>query len=307
MSALRNKILRCPYRLEIYSKISPRLCDVTLRDGLQNADSKLYPTEKKQELFSRIMALYNPHSIEIGSLISPKILPILRDSIHMYNYATQFKEESRMHRNNNIFMLVPSASKLITALNLNISHMSFITSVSDAFQMKNTHKTIEQTKEEFQLIKTILGNHNEKRDVDMATYNKLYISCVTECPIEGKIHLDFIIKEIQEYYSYGIFDELCISDTCGNMSFDEFKYIVDKLTEEGISPKKLSLHLHVTDFNTTKHILWYAFSRNIEKFDVSELTTGGCSVTMNPDELKSNLTYKQFYTILDKYIEKFLW
>lgn len=305
MSALRNKILKCPYRLEIYSKLSPRLCDVTLRDGLQNADASLYPTEKKQELFNRIMALYNPHSIEVGSLISPKVLPILKDSILMYKYACQFKEESRMHKNNNLFMLVPSNSKLITAINLNISNLSFITSVSDSFQKKNTHKNIEQTKEEFKFMQSLLISYKDV-DPSFVSYNKLYISCITQCPLEGKIDLDFIVKEICEYHSFGIFDELCISDTCGNMTFAEFKYLIDKLIDSGIHPNTLSLHLHVKDFNTTKYILWYAFTRFIRKYDVSELTTGGCSVTMSPENIKGNLTYTQFYTILDKYIEKFL-
>lgn len=305
MSALRSKILRCPYRLEIYNKLSPHLCDVTLRDGLQNADASLYPTEKKQELFNRIMSLYNPASIEVGSLVSPKVLPILKDSITMYKYACQFKEETSIHKNNNIFLLVPSNSKLITALNLNVSNLSFITSVSNSFQMKNTHKNLEQTKQEFQLMNNLLKIHKET-EPSLSTYNKLYISCITQCPIDGQIDLDFIVKEILEYHSYGIFNELCISDTCGNMKFEDFKYIVDNLIDEGIHPSMLSLHLHVNDFQTTKYILWYAFTKYIRKYDVSELTSGGCSVTMSPDEIKGNLTYKQFYTILDSYIDKFL-
>lgn len=298
--AIRNQIFKSMYKMEIYSKINPRLCDVSLRDGLQNADCKLYTTPIKEELFTQIMDRYRPHSIEVGSIISPKVLPILSDSISMFHYANRIKETVSMHKNANIFMLVPSMPKLITALNLNIQNISMITSVSNSFQLKNTHKTIDQTKEEFMRIRNLLEKHP-------SIYKKLYISCITKCPIEGKIDLDHIVNELIEYHSYDMFDELCISDTCGTMKYEEFRYVIDKLIEKGVSSNKLSLHLHVSDFNNTQQIIWYAFTNSINKFDVSDISTGGCSVTMNSSDIHSNLSYDDFYTILDNYINELLW
>jgi hypothetical protein len=44
---------------------------------------------------------------------------------------------------------------------------------------------------------------------------------------------------------------------------------------------------------------------NINKFDISCLETGGCSVTMK-NGIVSNLTYDKFFSILWKYIENII-
>jgi len=78
----------------IYELIgSPKPFDVTLRDGLQNLSNKKttlfgsyenFTTEKKYEIYKIIMEYYNPEFIEIGAIVSSKILPIFADSIELY-------------------------------------------------------------------------------------------------------------------------------------------------------------------------------------------------------------------------------
>ena len=249
-----------------------------------------------------------PNKIEIGSLASVKILPIMGDSIDFFKYVTQktsnIKYENDCFQNTTIkipkiYMLIPSISKLITAFDNNIQNLSFITSVSNDFQTHNNKKSLKETKEDFSKIFEIM------REPDCQNFQtKLYISCINECPIIGKIDNDTVINEILFYYNNYTFDELCLSDTMGTLNCEDFIYIIRKCRELGVNISKISLHLHVKNDNVEnlECILFYAFSNNINKFDVSCLETGGCSVTMK-NKIVSNLTYDMFFNILWKYIE----
>ena len=137
----------------------------------------------------------------------------------------------------------------------------------------------------------------------MNYYIKLYISCINECPIEGKINNDFIINEIVKYNKKNIHN-ICLSDTVGTLSDEDFIYIVDNCNRLGVPFNKLSLHLHVNKerISILEKIFYSAFDRNITLFDVSLLESGGCSVTMNKNKLLPNLSYELYYEYLFKYI-----
>jgi isopropylmalate/homocitrate/citramalate synthase len=330
---IRKNILACPKKTEIFNKIDPNLFDVSLRDGIQNANIENFPTSKKMEIFQTIYSENLPKRIEIGSLTSQKIFPIMNDSIEMFNYAKEFlkikKSELEFTRdlekyNNNfegIYLLIPSLSKLHLALNHNIRNFSFITSVSNKFQVSNTKKSIWETKQEFKKIFDILNRehsatnftqlknsndpHVERLILNHRGYKtKLYISCINKCPIIGKIDNDFILKEVLYYHGKFQFDEICLSDTVGELKFDDFEYIIQNCIFFGIPPSKISLHLHYKPYNyrNIQNILFYCFKNKINKFDVSMLDTGGCSVTMRPEQRPQNLSYDMFYVFLDKYI-----
>jgi isopropylmalate/homocitrate/citramalate synthase len=187
--------------------------------------------------------------------------------------------------------LWPSVQK-IDSINIDNINYSLITSVSESFQIKNTKKTLNDTK--IEILNIIKETTN---------YIKLYISCINYCPIEGKINNDFIINEIL-YYSKLNIDNICISDTCGSLSFIDFEYILNKCIEFNIDINKLSLHLHInySNIDNIKKILFFAFEKGITQYDVSMMETGGCSLTMNNTELKSNLSYELYYKFLVDYI-----
>jgi len=277
---------------DIFTKINPILFDVSLRDGIQNAPVSEYPIEKKIEIFEKIIHHENPQKIEIGSIASHRFLPIMKDTIPLYKHVM----ENRLEKD--VYVLVPSITKLNIAIYNNIYNYSFITSTSNAFQLKNTCRTIEKTKadftEIFERIERLAKN----------TRKKLYVSCIDHCPIIGQIPRDKIIEELLYYNTHYQFDEICLSDTCGNLSFENFAYIVDNVTLLGMNIDRLSLHLHISPDNidNSTKILKYCFENELNKFDVSLLETGGCSVTMKSDQLLPNLSYELFYKILYEYI-----
>jgi hypothetical protein len=100
-------------------------------------------------------------------------------------------------------------------------------------------------------------------------------------------------------------NELCLSDTCGTLLFEDYKYIIDKCVEIGVDVEKISLHLHTSDnVDNIRDIVHYSLDKNIKKFDVSLIESGGCSVTMDKSKLKPNMSYELLYKLLDEYIDK---
>jgi len=308
-SQILKKISECPKRSSLYNKINPQLFDVSLRDGIQSANAENFPTNIKKELFHNILRTYNPKKLEIGSLTTaPSLIPIMGDSIELHNYSRLYLHTYNNHiltefsNNPDIYILIPSIKQMDNAINNNITNFSFITSVSDRFQQKNVKKNIAETKSEFNLMFF-------KWFREPSLYKKkLYISCFTECPIIGKIDNDFIIKEVLHYHKNFDFNELCLSDTVGSIQCDDFEYIINTCLHFGLPKSKLSFHFHVSpnSYENLEQILNYCFSIGLNKFDISMLETGGCSVTMDSKKLLPNMNYDIFYTILDKYIDRYI-
>ena len=281
----------------------PTLFDVSLRDGIQGADPAHYNTEKKKQLFDHIQSKYHPSKIEIGSFVSPKVLPIMNDTPDLFKFS---QKVNKLEFSPDIYALVPNKKGLLDAIQTGVRNFSFITSVSNEFQVINTRRTLDFKKTELREMMDVLSSENQ---------TKLYISCVNECPIGGLIDRDFLIHEILA--SYGLaefdkgtrtFDEICLSDTMGTLKARDYEYILDGLLRFGLAKSRISLHLHVASDNASeaKRILFASFQRGITRFDVSTISEGGCSVSMNRSHLKPNMTYEFFYAALEEYEQNLL-
>ncbi len=289
LNPILSSIIKCARKRQIFNRMNIELFDVSLRDGIQGQPAELFPLERKKQIFKNILMTHCPPKMEIGALTK---LPSMTGSLEMYNYVKNYTDMTEP------YILIPNFRKFSEALKHGIEHMSFIASVSDRFQLANTGKTMDDTRLELNVILKHLSLYAPH------TQTKLYISCVNRCPFVGYIHCDLAVYRIMEYIFENKYDEVCLSDTCGTLTHPIFVKIVDKLIHMGVSPKNISLHLHVspTNINEVDEILMYSFRVGIRMFDVSALDTGGCSV-LNKEDMKSNLSYTTFYTVLNKYIE----
>jgi len=265
-----------------------KIFDTTLRDGIQNASPEIFTTKYKETILNNILINYSPDSIEVGSFVSPKILPIMNDTLEIYNIA-------KKRTNINIYILIPTLKILEKSIDIikenNINSLSFITSISNDFKIKNTKKKLNENKIELKKIDILL------KELQIVN-KKLYISCINECPIIGKIDNNKIIEEILFYNNEYNFNEICLSDTCGSLLFNDFKIIIDNLKLK-MNTAKLSLHLHINNnYQNIKKIIFYCLDNKINKFDVSLLEYGGCSVTINKNNLLPNLDYNILNSII---------
>ena len=277
----------------------PILFDVSLRDGIQGANPLDYPTNKKLDILKSIFQHHSPAKIEIGSFVSPKVLPIMSDIATLLQEMPAILENKG--KNVEIYALVPNKTGLIRAIDCGFTNFSFITSVSNSFQMKNTGKNLIHKKHELQDMMHYIMK------IAKPSKTKLYISCVNECPIYGVIDRDLIVHEILSSYGRSDldyeYDEICISDTMGTLKCHDFEYIVNGLLRFGISKTRISIHLHINSENEleTKRILFACFRQGIYRFDVSTLSEGGCSVTMDANQMKPNMSYEFVQSVFDEY------
>jgi hydroxymethylglutaryl-CoA lyase len=281
----------------IYNMIKPKLFDVSLRDGLQNIkkdDISKYTTEDKIKLYNQIILTHNPAELEVGSIVSKNYFPIFCDSLELY---------TKLDNTKNNYLLIPSSSKLKPAIDSGCNNFSFISSVSESFQKKNTNKSIEQTKNEIlEMMNEIFSNPSISNPKV-----KIYLSCVNTCPIEGQISNDYIKNQIIYYNNICKPDIICLSDTCANLSYDDFSDIITKANKGGVSYEKMSLHLHVDlknkDFySNLQKIFNDSMDKGITKFDISFLESGGCTMTLGNTDAKPNLSYELYYRLLVDYI-----
>lgn len=274
------------------TKIAPILFDVSLRDGIQGADPSKYDTCVKFKWLKEIHETYNPPKMEIGSFVSPKVLPIMADTPTIFKYASASIPSD-------LYVLVPNKTGLLSAIDCGARNFSFITSVSNAFQVKNTRRNLEYKKAE---LSEML---QEIAKIETPCKTKLYVSCINQCPLVGLIDNDVVLNEVLSSYAYvDSLDEICLSDTMGTLKCSDFEYIVDGFARFGLAKNRISLHLHIGDDNSSeaKRILFACFKRGIRRFDVSAIMEGGCSVSMKSSQLKPNMTYEFFYSALEEYL-----
>ena len=258
-----------------------RFFDVTLRDSLQSI-SRVYPINEKKKILHTVLQNQNIDAIEVGSFVSPKILPQMNYTDQLFNYAKQLSHRKKL------FVLTPNTYAVKKALENDVKGFSLITSVSDKFQKTNINKSLSETKKNIENMVELIGD----REI------KLYISCINECPLSGKIKTDLILNEISEYYyKYDMINNICLSDTCGSLQFNDFKTIIDGMIKRGMDMRRFSIHLHENEKSPqdTRNIVLYALKNDITLFDVSVLNHGGCSITIkNSKNLHANLHYNFF-------------
>lgn len=301
---------------KLYKKLGcPSVFDVTLRDGLQSLDIEKQKTMdfiKKKNLYQTIYFNHYPKNIEVGSLVSNKIFPVFNDSMDLLSYIEKHQESLKSNfdylfplKTNN-YILVPNSNKLrekIYHVQIKLEkspfNYSFITSTSNSFQCKNIRMSLDESDQDILNMIYMLDDKFGKRDYQI----KLYVSCINECPIEGKLDSDLIIDRLLMLNKFNV-DIICLSDTCGTLEPYDFKYIMSKCIEYGIPRSKMSLHLHVKQGreDIVEELIHIALDYGIIEFDVSLINSGGCSVTMDKNRLVPNLSYDLFYKSLTTYL-----
>jgi len=280
-----------------------RKFDVTMSDGLQSIP-KIYTLDEKKVILKKIMNVYKPHSLEIGSIISPKIVPQMKQSYELYNYANKLyndkKKQSKKENVCDFYLLVPPTKKYLEiSKKLNIRNISLNTSPntspntsSNASQYFNFQETKDTIKE--YLKKS--GNFDKV---------KVYVPCIINNSINRRNIQDneHIVNELYEYLHIDGITEVCLTDTSGNLRYSDFKHIIDYLNiEMNYKLDKLSLHLHIhkneNKYYTIDNIIEYAINNNINKFDLTSFENiyfGNSIITVDVKQFNNNLTYNRLY------------
>lgn len=255
------------------------ITDVTLRDGLQSFHKNISP-QNRFEIGKKIINL-GLKNIEVGSIVSDKIIPQMKDSMEVYQKMYQY------NKNVNYHMLISNMKGIKMMMDNNVKNIAFFTSPSDGFNLKNINKTTNESLKNISQMTNAINND---------AYIKGYISCINECPYEGKLELVKMLDTINKLYDMGM-DEICISDTLGTLTEDKLDEILYNLDYEVLD--KLSIHLHQKKNDNWKAVVDCCLLYNLVSFDTSLLNLGGCPAAYSSNEKSGNLSLFDLTTYLD--------
>lgn len=203
------------------------ICEVGLRDGIQN-EKKILSVEEKMELLDTIVAS-GIKIIEIGSFVHPKAVPQMADTGEL---AKRMKRAPGVEYR----VLVPNLKGLERAYDAGLTKAKLTVSVSESHCMANFNQSPLQMIEGF------------KPCVEFAAKNGIVISGAMSsawgCAWEGKIPTAQIEKITRAFLELGI-TELSLSDATG-MASPRHIYEMGGYLKKAFPQVTWVLHLHNT-------------------------------------------------------------
>ncbi|MEF2291005.1 hydroxymethylglutaryl-CoA lyase [Virgibacillus dokdonensis] len=232
------------------------LKEVGPRDGLQNEEAFIETDDKVKWI--NMLSESGIDEIEYSSFVHPKWIPQLRDA----------REVGRkIKRNKNVFYsaLVPNLKGLEHALEVGIDGASIFMSVSETHNKKNINKSISET---YPVLYEVIKEAKQANK-----YVTGYVSTVFDCPYEGKVDPEHVIRVCNQLMEDGV-DAISFGDTIGTAVPSQVEALLERMLTE-FSSEQLIMHFHDTRGMAIANILT-SLRYGITRFDSSVGGLGGC-------------------------------
>ena len=232
------------------------LCEVGLRDGLQN-EKTLVPTEKKVELLRGLIDA-GFKVIEVGSFMHPKAVPQMADTDEVFKAVGQVPGVE-------LRALIPNLRGVQRAVDCGCKKVKLNVSASRQHNLKNLNMTPEQSVAGFaDCVKAARDNGVEISGS---------ISMPFASPWEGRTPVSDVDSIIQAYLDVGI-TEISLSDASG-MAFPNQVYQLCDHVRSAYPQASWWLHFHNTRGLAIANIM-AAMEAGMTQFDSSFGGLGGC-------------------------------
>ena len=239
------------------------------RDALQGI-KMFIPTDVKVKYLQSLLRV-GYDVLDFGSFVSPKTVPQMRDT---HNVIRQL---DLSQTNTKLLAIVANERGATEALSYEqISYLGYPFSISENFQMRNTHKTI---KESIETLEKILSIADASKKEVVA-----YLSMGFGNPYGDPWNVDIVRNWIEKLSKMGV-KTLSLSDTIGSSNPATIEYLFSNLIS-AYPAIEFGAHLHSTPDK------WYekvaaAFKAGCVRFDGAIKGYGGCP--MAKDELTGNM------------------
>jgi len=239
------------------------------RDAMQGIKDFI-PTESKVRYIQSLLSV-GFDIIDFGSFVSPKAIPQMADTAEVLSKLDLSNTKSKL-----LAIIANTRGAEDASKHDPIDYLGFPFSISENFQMRNTHKTIEQSVVTLNEILNIADKTNKEVVV--------YISMGFGNPYGDPWNLEIVGDWTERLSKMGI-KILSLSDTIGSSNSENINYLFSHLI-----PKypyiEFGAHLHTTP--TT----WFekvdaAYMAGCRRFDGAIQGFGGCP--MAKDELTGNM------------------
>ncbi|WP_375252322.1 hydroxymethylglutaryl-CoA lyase [Dokdonia donghaensis] len=239
------------------------------RDAMQGIKDWI-PTESKIQYIQSLLRC-GFDTIDVGSFVSPKAIPQMKDSAEVLHSLDLSKTDSKL------LTIVANLRGAQDAVQHEmVDYLGYPFSISENFQMRNTHKTIDQSIHLLQDIIELADSKNKELVV--------YISMGFGNPYGDPWNVDIVGEWTERLSKMGV-KILSLSDTVGTSDPETIDYLFSNLIPR-YSNIEFGAHLHTTP--TTWHEkVDAAYKAGCVRFDGAIQGFGGCP--MAKDDLTGNM------------------
>jgi len=240
------------------NEIDILVSEVGPRDGLQSVAATM-PTELKLKW---ITALANAglREIEVGSFVSPKLLPQMAD-------AAQVVAHARTLPNLFVTALVPNLKGAEAAFKAGVQKITMPVSVSEPHSLANIRRTHVEVYQEVRAVVALRNEQYPHIEIEAG------LSTVFGCTLQGEVPDDDTLGMATIMAEMGV-NEVGLADTVGYANPTQVRRLFKRLRQElpGIAG---SAHFHNTRGQGLANVL-AALDVGVTTIDASQGGIGGC-------------------------------
>lgn len=239
------------------------------RDAMQGIKDWIPTKTKVQYIQSLLRCGFD--TIDFGSFVSPKAIPQMQDTAEVLSKLDLGATESKL------LAIVANVRGAEAALkHPEIQYLGYPFSISENFQMRNTHKTIDQS---IVILQEIL-ELAEAKNKEVVTY----LSMGFGNPYGDPWNVEIVGEWAEKLAGMGV-TILSLSDTVGTSTPDIITYLFSNLIP-AYPHIEFGAHLHTTPTAWHEKIQ-AAYTSGCRRFDGAIQGFGGCP--MAKDELTGNM------------------
>jgi hydroxymethylglutaryl-CoA lyase len=246
------------------------------RDAMQGIKNFIETKDKIQYINALLKVGFD--TIDVGSFVSPKAIPQMKDTAEVLDKINWEESDSKL------LTIVANTRGAEAAVEFEqVDFLGFPFSISEIFQMRNTHKTIEES---VKVLDEIL-NLAERRNKGVVTY----LSMGFGNPYGDPWNAEIVAQWAERLSDMGV-RILSLSDTIGSSNPEIISYLFSHLIP-AYPHIEFGAHLHTTQA-TWHEKVEAAFESGCRRFDGAIMGYGGCP--MAKDDLVGNMPTEKLIT-----------
>ena len=239
------------------------------RDAMQGIKTFI-PTQRKVAYIQSLLRV-GFDSIDFGSFVSPKAIPQMQDTAEVLAQLDLSKTQSKL-----LAIIANTQGAIAASQHQPIQYLGFPFSISENFQMRNTHKTIAESLLSLQEILEIADKNNKEVVA--------YLSMGFGNPYGDPWNIEIVSEWTDKLSNMGV-KILSLSDTIGSSTPEVIQYLFSHLIPQ--YPKiEFGAHLHTTPEKWFEKID-AVYNSGCRRFDGAIQGFGGCP--MARDVLTGNM------------------
>ncbi|POS01945.1 hydroxymethylglutaryl-CoA lyase [Flavobacterium croceum DSM 17960] len=239
------------------------------RDAMQGIKAFI-PTERKVDYIQALLRV-GFDTIDFGSFVSPKAIPQMQDTAEVLSKLDLSKTQSKL-----LAIIANTQGAQLASTHNEIRYLGFPFSISENFQMRNTHKTIAESMVTLEEILEIAYQTNK----EVVTY----ISMGFGNPYGDPWNVDIVGEWTEKLAQKGV-KILSLSDTIGSSTPKVIDYLFSHLIPK-YPTVEFGAHLHTTPDKWHEKVD-AAYKAGCRRFDGAIQGFGGCP--MAKDDLTGNM------------------